>query len=327
MVADDQIKEIVQAVLSQLLARPDAATTGTEPQGESKAAQPSPAGTAYSAPAVAGDRAPGTDGGGCGVDNKEDDDEKLEDLTLVDLQKEILVPNPVDRAALEYFKSTTPARIGVWRSGPRPLTRTVLRFRADHAVAQDAVFSELDESLAARFDLLPVQSQVRNKDEYLTRPDLGKKLSPDSVEKIRQHCPGGVDVQLVVADGLSSRAISANLPHILPPLLEGLKAQGLTVGKGVLVRYGRVEIMDQIGMLVQAKVVVLLVGERPGLGTAESMSAYLIYQPHEGTLIADHTVVSNIHKGGTPPAEAGAYLATLIRKIYDAKASGVNLPL
>ncbi|MFZ5592061.1 MAG: ethanolamine ammonia-lyase subunit EutC [Bacillota bacterium] len=322
MVADEQIKQIVQAVLSQLAARP-AEPSPVENNQLSTAAPLNEAKPQADARPQAG----GAVCGGCASGCLTDEDAALEDLAQVDMQKEILVPRPQDRAALEYFKSTTPARIGVWRSGPRPLTRTVLRFRADHAVAQDAVFSELDESLAGQFDLLLVESQVSNKDEYLTRPDLGKKLSPQSVEKIRQHCPTGVDVQLVVADGLSSRAISANLPHILPPLLDGIKAQGLTVGKGVLVRYGRMEIMDQIGMLVQAKVVVLLVGERPGLGTAESMSAYLIYQPHAGTLIADHTVVSNIHKGGTPPAEAGAHLATLVKKIYDAKASGVNLPL
>lgn len=316
MVADEQIKQIVQAVLSQLAARPavPAPVENRPVSAPVPVQEPEP-------------RAAGAVCSGCAAGCLTDEDAGLEDLALVDIQKEILVPRPQDRAALEYFKSTTPARIGVWRSGPRPLTRTVLRFRADHAVAQDAVFSELDESLAEKFDLLLVESQVSNKDEFLTRPDLGKKLSSASVEKIRQHCPTGVDVQLVVADGLSSKALPANLPHILPPLLEGIKAHGLTVGKGVLVRYGRMEIMDQIGMLVQAKVVVLLVGERPGLGTAESMSAYLIYQPHAGTLIADHTVVSNIHKGGTPPAEAGAHLATLVKKIYDAKASGVNLPL
>ncbi len=309
MAADDQIKQIVQAVLTQLAEQ-------SKDKEVRNVAAPLP------------DNKPASR-----IENRETDccDQEdcadIEDLARVDLQKEILVPDPKDRAALEFFKSTTPARIGVWRCGPRPLTRTVLRFRADHAVAQDAVFSEMDESLAGEYDLLPVQSMVTSKDQYLTRPDLGKKLSPESAEKIRRECPKGLDVQIIVADGLSSKALKANLPHILPALKQGLKAEGLSTGKDVIVRYGRVEIMDAIGMLVQAKVVILLVGERPGLGTAESMSAYLVYQPNEGTIIADHTVVSNIHKGGTPPAEAGAHLAGLIRKIYDARVSGVKLSL
>ncbi|MFZ5643442.1 MAG: ethanolamine ammonia-lyase subunit EutC [Bacillota bacterium] len=314
MVADDQIREIVQAVLAKLSEQGAVSVGNTGNRQVPDRCEE----------ACSGKPATGASDGGCYV---QDEIEDMEDLALVDLQKEILVPQPRDMAALEFFKSTTPARIGVWRTGPRPLTRTILRFRADHAVAQDAVFSEIDEGLADEFDMLPVKSMVGSKDEYLTRPDLGKKLSPESVDQIRRHCPSGADVQIIAADGLSSKAIKANLPHILPALKEGLKVEGLTTGKDILVRYGRVEIMDQIGIIVQAKVVVLLVGERPGLGTAESMSAYIIYRPHEGTLIADHTVVSNIHKGGTPPAEAGAHLAGIIRKIYDARVSGVKLSL
>lgn len=306
--ADDQIRQIVQAVLAQLTGQ----NSGAAPQTAVIPDQP--------------------DNRGSGPDREvknvpADDLSDLEDLAMVDLQKEMPVPQPQDRAALEYFKKTTPARIGVWRAGPRPLTRTILRFRADHAVAQDAVFSELDESLAEEYGMLLVQSMVTGKDHYLTRPDLGKKLSPEAVEKIRNLCPAGADVQIVVADGLSSKAVQANLPHILPALKQGLKAEDLSVGKDIMVRYGRVEIMDEIGMLTQARVVILLVGERPGLGTAESMSAYIIYQPHKGTLIADHTMVSNIHKGGTPPAEAGAHLSGLIRKIYDARVSGIKFSL
>lgn len=306
--ADDQIRQIVQAVLAQLTGQ----NSGAVPQAVVIKEQPDNHGAD-----------PGRDVKNVPADDLSD----LEDLAMVDLQKEMPVPQPQDRAALEYFKKTTPARIGVWRTGPCPLTRTILRFRADHAVAQDAVFSELDESLAEEYGMLLVQSMVTSKDHYLTRPDLGKKLSPEAVEKIRNLCPAGADVQIVVADGLSSKALQANLPHILPALKQGLKAEGLSGGKDIMVRYGRVEIMDEIGMLTQARVVILLVGERPGLGTAESMSAYIIYQPHKGTLIADHTMVSNIHKGGTPPAEAGAHLSGLIRKIYDARVSGIKFSL
>lgn len=310
MVADDQIRQIVQAVLTQLK------VPKTSPMQPIPVTAPKPSANNLKGTKQVEEMIPLEDP----VDMTE-----VEVPAMIDLQTEILVTQPHDRAALEFFKGATPARIGVWRTGPRPLTGTVLRFRADHAAAQDAVFSELDETLVEEFDLLLVQSLVTSKDEYLTRPDRGKKLAPESVEKIRRHCLTGIDVQIIVADGLSSKALPANLPHVMPALKQGLKANGLSSGKDILVRYGRVEIMDEIGMLVQAKVVVLLIGERPGLGTSESMSFYIVYQPHEGTLIADHTMVSNIRKGGMPPAEAGAHLADLIKKIYDARVSGVKL--
>lgn len=251
----------------------------------------------------------------------------MEDLAAVDLQKEILIPEPKDRAALEFFKQSTPARIGVWRSGPRPLTRTLLRFRADHATAQDSVFKEVSEEFLADFNLVRVQTKVKNKDQYLTRPDLGRVLSEEELEKIRQECLFQPQVQIIIADGLSSKAIEANLEDILPALKQGLAAYDLKVGTDIFVKYGRVAVMDVIGVALEAEVVVLLVGERPGLGTSASMSAYMIYKPDQDTLMADHTVVSNIHKGGTPPAEAGAHLATVLKKMYDAKASGVKLAL
>ncbi|MEG6521016.1 ethanolamine ammonia-lyase subunit EutC [Desulfotomaculum sp. 1211_IL3151] len=254
-------------------------------------------------------------------------DEDLEDFSAIDLQKEILVPHPRDSAALAYYKQTTTARIGVWRCGPRPLTRTLLRFRADHATAQDAVFQEVNEQFLEKFDLVKVKTLIQDKDQYLTRPDLGRKLPDEEIAKIKQACRLKPQVQIVIADGLSSKAIEANLAEILPALKQGLQAQNLTSGRDIFVKFGRVDVMDVIGMVLEAEVVVLLVGERPGLGSSESMSAYLVYKPGPATLVADHTVISNIHKGGTPPAEAGAHLATVIKTIYDAKASGVKLSL
>ncbi|ABO49830.1 Ethanolamine ammonia-lyase light chain [Desulforamulus reducens MI-1] len=309
---EEQIRQIVQAVISQMTGdeadKPQRGDAKTEPKAPDISVE-------KSTPPC------------CGSILEDVADEDLEDLSAIDLQKEILIPNPADPAALAYFKQSTPARIGVWRCGARPLTRTLLRFRADHATAQDAVFKEVDEEVLNKFDLVRVQTKITDKDQYLTRPDLGRQLLDEDLQKILQNCPKNPQVQIVIADGLSSRAVEANLEDILPSLKQGLAAQNLKTGKDIFVKFGRVDVMDQIGKALDAEVVVLLVGERPGLGTSESMSAYMVYKPGPQTVVADHTVVSNIHKGGTPPAEAGAHLATVVRKIYDAKLSGVKLTL
>ncbi len=159
----------------------------------------------------------------------------------------------------------------------------------------------------------------------MTRPDLGRRLSADSVRQMQSECQASPQVQIIVSDGLSSKAIEANLPDILPALEQGLKSMGISTGKTAFVKYGRVAVVDQIGDILKPEALVLLIGERPGLGTAESMSAYMAYRPHLGMVESERSVISNIHKGGTPPAEAGAHLATFVKRILDAKASGVDL--
>jgi len=250
--------------------------------------------------------------------------EELPDLTQVALQEYLQVPNPNNKDHYEQLKKSTPARIGVWRAGTRPLTDTLLRFRADHAAAQDAVLSEISEDFLARFDLLRLQSACRDKDEYLTRPDLGRILNQESMENLRASAKTGADVQIIISDGLSSTAVEQNIPDLLPALEQGLKSMNLSTGTLLFVKYGRVAIMDVIGEVLKPKVAVILIGERPGLGNAESLSAYLAYNPRQGMLENERTVISNIHRKGTPAPEAGAYLASLIAKVLAAKASGVN---
>ena len=142
---------------------------------------------------------------------------------------------------------------------------------------------------------------------------------------MKERCAPNPDVQVFLADGLSSTAVEANAETILGLLLDALKDRGLTVGTPFFVRFGRVAVEDQVAELVGAKVVCVLIGERPGLGSAESMSAYIAYNARVGMPEARRTVVSNIHKDGISAAEAGAYIAELIEKIYHAKASGVEL--
>jgi ethanolamine ammonia-lyase small subunit len=249
----------------------------------------------------------------------------LPDLAEVDLQNYLQVPNPKNRALYAQMKLSTPARIGVWRAGVRPLTDTLLRFRADHAVAQDSVLGEVADDFIQKYGMVSLSTECSGKDQYLTRPDLGRRLCADSVQRMQNECQANPQVQIIVSDGLSSKAIEANLPDILPALEQGLKSMGISIGKTAFVKYGRVAVVDQIGDILKPEALVLLIGERPGLGTAESMSAYMAYRPHLGMVESERSVISNIHKGGTPPAEAGAHLATFVKRILDAKASGVDL--
>ncbi len=248
----------------------------------------------------------------------------LEDLTAVNLQHYLQVPQPVNAELYKEMKLATPARIGVWRTGVRPLTDTLLRFRADHAVAQDSVLGEVPATFPEQYKMVAVVTKCASKDEYLTRPDLGRLLDDENIEILKKNCVPGATVQVVVADGLSSKAVEANIPNLLPAMLQGLSSLGLKVGTPIFVKYSRVGIMDVIGEVLKPEVVIILLGERPGLGTAESMSAYIGYNARRGMLESERTVVSNIHKGGLPSAEAGAHLADLLKRILDAKATGVN---
>ncbi len=223
------------------------------------------------------------------------------------------------------MKKMTPARIGLGRSGPRLKTQAWLRFLGDHAIARDAVFMDVSQEFLDKMSLIGIESAARDKEEFLTKPELGIQLSETGAELLQNKCEKNIQVQIVVVDGLSSAAIEANIPDVLPPLMQGLKAAGIKVGTPVFVKNGRVRIMDPVGMLLNAEVVVEFIGERPGLGTAESMSAYVIYKPSSETVEADRSMTSNIHKGGTPPAEAGAQLVDLIKQVLAAKASGIKL--
>ena len=219
----------------------------------------------------------------------------------------------------------TPARIAVGRAGERLRTETYLQFRADHAAARDSVYSDVSSALIQRMDLPEIITQCKDKEEFLTRPDLGRDFTQESRAAIKQINQSPCDVLIYAADGLSSRAIEANLENILPVILDGVAQQGLKTGKPFFVKYGRVASMEPIAELTGAKIVCVLIGERPGLGSAESMSAYMAYAPTIGMPEANRTVVSNIYAGGLNAVEAGAFIAELLGKIFRAKKSGVNL--
>ncbi|MBN8201130.1 ethanolamine ammonia-lyase subunit EutC [Bacillus sp. NTK034] len=235
------------------------------------------------------------------------------------------IDNPADPVELEALKSKTPARIGVGRAGSRPKTDTWLKFRFDHAAAVDAVYGNVNDELINRLGLFKVNTMVNEKEVYIRRPDYGRKLSEEAKKTILAKCQKGPAVQIILSDGLSSSAIEENAEDVFLSLQQSLKNLGLDMGTPFYIEKGRVAVMDEVGELLKPKVVVLLIGERPGLVSAESLSAYLCYEPRKGTIEADRMVISNIHKGGIPPAEAGAYLGTVIQKVIKYEASGVSL--
>ncbi len=230
-----------------------------------------------------------------------------------------------DPDMLRRMMKKTSARIGVGRAGPRLRTETMLKLRADHAAARDSVFLDVSQSVIKELGLLPVCTCCEDKNMFLTRPDLGREFDEETKTLIRKKCIPSPDVQLIVSDGLSSAAIEANAGRILPVVTEGLLERNITVGTPLFVKYGRVAAQDWICELVDARVVCSFIGERPGLATAESMSAYIAYRATVGMPEARRTVVSNIHRSGVPAMEAGAYLVDLLSLILRQKVSGVEL--
>ena len=247
------------------------------------------------------------------------------DVTALDLRKLYLVEDAAQPEKYRQLKEKTPARLGSGKAGARYKTLTMLRFRADHAAAQDAVFSLLPEDFGEKNGLVSVQTKCKDKDEYLTRPDLGRCFDEKNQQIIRSGVSGSPTEQIVVGDGLSPAAIAANAMDCLAAIKDGLKLRGIDTGKGIFVKFCRVGAGDAIGDVIGCQVVCMLVGERPGLVTDKSMSAYITYQPHTGVLESARTVVSNIHAQGTPAVEAGAFVAELIGKILERKVSGVEL--
>ena len=230
-------------------------------------------------------------------------------------------------AALKGLMERTPARIGVGRAGPRLTTATLLQLRADHARAKDAVLADVDEGVLERLGLFSVGTLCRDKDEFLTRPDLGQQFSEESLELIRTRCRPQPQVQVYLSDGLSARAVDENAEDILPVLLKGLEHAGIVTGTPFFVKYGRVPAMDVIAETLDSEITCVLLGERPGLASAGSMSAYIAYRARVGMPESRRTVVSNIQRDGIPAVEAGAYLVEVMRVMLERRCSGVEFKM
>jgi len=226
------------------------------------------------------------------------------------------------RAAL-----VTPARVFLGSAGLSHRTADALALRADHALARDAVDTPLDLARVdtAALGLFEVATEAPDHATYLLRPDLGRRLSASARATIARECPVGADVQVVVGDGLSAAAVHAQVPRLLPRLQVLTAERGWTWGRPFAVRHCRVGVMNDIGDVLHPQVVVLLVGERPGLGTAESLSAYLAFAPHAGCTDADRNLVANIHDRGTPAAVAAERVLAFADVIRAAGRSGATV--
>jgi ethanolamine ammonia-lyase small subunit len=232
---------------------------------------------------------------------------------------------------IEKIRARTPARVLAERAGASYRTATQLELREAHAAARDAVRTELhmekdfSADFIASWNLFEVATQARSKDEYLLRPDLGRSFSEDAVRTIQARCPRQADLQIVIGDGLSVTAVAAQVPGLLPLIAQGAKDRGWKLGQPFVVRYCRVGSMNQIGELLRPEVVVLLIGERPGLATAESLSAYMAFRPGIGHTDAQRNLISNIHSRGVSPESAAARILNLCAQMALEKRSGAAL--
>ena len=229
------------------------------------------------------------------------------------------------------IRARTPARLLVGRAGAAYRTGTQMDLREAHAAARDAVRAELDletafgTALVKQWELFEICTQAGSKDEYLLRPDLGRRFNDASRAELLRRCSPGNHLQIAIGDGLSVPAVSAQVPPLLPLLYEGAKARGWRVGQTFVIRLCRVGILNEIGELLNPQVAVLLIGERPGLATAESLSAYMAYRPRGAHSDANRNLISNIHARGVTPQDAAVRALNLAAQMMKVGASGCNL--
>jgi ethanolamine ammonia-lyase small subunit len=232
---------------------------------------------------------------------------------------------------IDAVRARTPARILAGSAGPAYRTETQLDLRRDHSAAVDAVHAELDlatlfgAEFVERWQLFVVSTQAVDKQQYLMRPDLGRRLSALSRDRLVKECSSGADLQVVIGDGLSAAAVRKQVPGLLPLLEREAQAASWQFGRPFCLRYCRVGLLNEIGELLDPRVVVLLIGERPGLATAESLSAYMAYRPQPGHTDAQRNLISNIHERGVSWESAARRIAGLARLMGRLESSGVNV--
>ena len=253
----------------------------------------------------------------------------LDDPARPEARSRTGIRQPLDADGLAALMECTSARIGAGRAGPRLRTGALQLFQSDLAVTKDALARDVDPGLLERLGLFSVRTRIEGgKEQYLLRPDLGRRLDEEARRTVAERCVKGPDVQICVGDGLSAQAVEVNLGKILPVLQAGCRTAGLSVGTPFFIQHCRVGVMNDIGELIQPGVLILLIGERPGLGRADSMSAYMAYRPQPGHTDAERDVICNIFDGGgANPLEAGAYALRLAQKMLRMQASGVKLKL
>ena len=239
-------------------------------------------------------------------------------------------PGPPSRS-IRDLRELTPARVGLGRSGASMPTRALLEFTLDHARARDAVHAAFDTSrLSAGLGELGMQpvevsSQARNRKDYLRRPDLGRMLDPVSRSLLANHNDGACRLAIVVGDGLSPTAVNAHAIGLVSSLIPRLAADGIEIGQAVVASGARVALGDEIGAMLGARMIVMLIGERPGLSAPDSLGVYLSFAPRIGLTDAERNCVSNIHGAGLGYDEAALRIAWLVREGLARQITGVAL--
>jgi ethanolamine ammonia-lyase small subunit len=225
---------------------------------------------------------------------------------------------------LRVLLAATPARLAIGRAGPRLTTRAYLGFLADHARARDAVTTEVPASFPRRLGLVEIATRAATRPAYVADPTLGRRLATSARGRLRR-CRQRPEVQLAITDGLSSAAVLAHGRVLLGTLTRLLRQRGRRLGTPLYVRNGRVRVQDEIGAILHPEVFCLIVGERPGLANADSLSAYVLYRPSRRSAEPDRTVISNIQDGGIPPRRAARDIADLVDEVLARRASGAAL--
>ena len=229
------------------------------------------------------------------------------------------------------IRERTPARLLVGRAGAAYRTSTQMELGEAHAAARDAVRVELNleadfsAEFVQKWKLFELCSRARSKNEFLLRPDLGRHFSGTARADLAKRCSAGNDLQIAIGDGLSVTAVSTQIPSLLPLLHEGAAALGWKIGQTFVIRHCRVGMLNDIGEILDPKVAVLLIGERPGLATAESLSAYMSYRPNKTHTDADRNLISNIHARGVGAKDAATRILNLAMQMMNLKMSGCNL--
>lgn len=235
------------------------------------------------------------------------------------------VDRPRNRPFFDRIVASTPSRIGTGRAGTRYRTETYLELRADHAVAKDAVYADLPPSLAGELGCIEVVSRCPDREHYLLHPNDGRRLSDESRAVLERDGTRGADVQVIVADGLAAPALMLQGARLLPAIQGALAARGLGTGRPILAHMARVGLQDDVGVLLGSRATLIVVGERPGLGTGDSLSIYLAVAPAIDQDNADKNCISNIRPAGLSPERAADMAADLVARGLAIGKSGLVL--
>ncbi len=238
---------------------------------------------------------------------------------------------PAEQGPWAALRRLTAARIGLGRTGASLATTPLLDFKLAHAQARDAVHEPLDvprlvaDITALGIPVLQAASAAQDRQRHLMRPDLGRRLAPESEAALAAHAGAHHDIVFVIADGLSAGAVQRHAAPVLAGMLPALRAEGWRVAPCVVALHGRVALGDAIATLLRADCVVVLIGERPGLSAPDSMGAYLTWAPHPQTTDADRNCISNVRPDGIGYADAVFKLVHLLDAMRKRRVSGVAL--